>query len=167
MSKRQIHMRVICVDPMRYCPGVEALDFGLQDKQGILQAGEMISDHELAFEFSLSVAKYNDDRANFTGPFAQGPRTGRFVYLTYRSLEDDEWRIFRRLKVPLSAITWEQAASALSEDKTLQARVNGYGVGYGALAGWWLACRPLIAMGSALPAAIMFRLRPGWARRRQ
>lgn len=119
MIKRKIALRIICVDPMRFCPGINELQFGLQDNKQNLQAGESLSDDEIAFDFALTVQQHDDGSANFTGAYAHGPRAKRFVYLTYNAREGETWSIFRRLKVSLDVITWDQAEAALAADSRL------------------------------------------------
>ena len=139
MAKRQIALRIICVDPMHFCPGADALQFGLQDTKQHLHAGESLSADELAFDFALTVQRQSDGTANFTGAFAHGPRAKRFVYLTYQARERETWSIFQRIKVSLKAISWEQVEAALATDRVLQAKVSGLQSGTAPLLdGCWL-----------------------------
>jgi hypothetical protein len=70
-----------------------------------------------------------DGAADFRGPFVQGPRGGRFVYLDIGTLagqHDSPWS--RRLKVPLSGITTTLLRRASSGGcPALEARVPGTG----------------------------------------
>lgn len=143
MAKQQINMRVICVDPMRYCPGIDEIQFGLQDKKQDLQNGREISADQVVFDFTLKVSRHSDGRPNFTGAFAQGPREKRFVYLTYKAPEGESWRIYRRIKAPLHIIAWEQVEAALAAGRVLQARVSGLRSGAVPLldAGWRIVDR--------------------------
>ena len=62
--------------------------------------------------------------AALTGPFVQGPRGQRFVYLdigTYAGQAESCWS--RRLKVPLTGIT----AKMIAAGDVLEARVPGTG----------------------------------------
>ncbi len=66
----------------------------------------------------------NDDLPNFAGPFVQGPAGERFVYIdigTYAGQTNTPWS--RRLKIPLSGITWDMLRSG----KVLVARIPGPG----------------------------------------
>ncbi len=140
MAKQRIRMRIICVDPMRHCPGIDAIEFGLQDKKQDLHCGRSIAADTITFEFTLDVRRHNDGRANFTGAFAHGTREKRFVYLTYKVPDGESWQIYRRLKVPLHEISWEQMETALTERRTLQARVSGLRAGtVPLLDGGWMA----------------------------
>jgi len=66
----------------------------------------------------------NDDLPNFAGPFVQGPAGERFVYVdigTYADPANTCWS--RRLKLPLSGITWDMLRSG----KVLVAHIPGAG----------------------------------------
>ncbi len=139
MAKQQISMRVICVDPIRVCLDYDMLRFGLQDKKQQLQEGQPLSDDELAFDFELMVQRQSDDSANFTGAVAHGTRDKRFVYLTYMGKDGDSWQIFRRIKIPLWMISWQDVETALARGHALQARVSGLSSGtVPLLDGGWL-----------------------------
>jgi len=99
--------------------------FGLQKGRG--SAYETVqkqrsTGEDLAFEFVVSVA--GGHPPGFSGPFAQGPRGQRFVYIdigTAAGQMDSCWS--RRLKVPLAGIT----ESMIAARATLEARVPGTG----------------------------------------
>jgi len=60
----------------------------------------------------------HDGRTNFLGPLTQGPVTGRFIYIDIGRLAGQRgcaWE--RRLKVPLSGITWEMIQQVLANRK--------------------------------------------------
>ena len=68
-----------------------------------------------------------DKFPKFSGSFVQGPADGKFVYIdigTYAGQTDTVWS--RRLKVPLTGITWKDIDS-LSGNLILQASVPGTG----------------------------------------
>lgn len=81
---------------------------------------------DLHFEFSVRVRQGKDGGANFLGPFVQGPTHARFVYLdigTCAGQTNTRWS--RRLKIPLTGITWELIAQA--SKASLETRVAGTG----------------------------------------
>jgi uncharacterized protein DUF5990 len=83
---------------------------------------------DLIFDFTVRVSEGKDGKPNFLGPFAQGSRDGRFVYLdigTYAGQTNTGWA--RRLKIPLAGIEWPAIESALKAGTPLQARVAGSG----------------------------------------
>ena len=120
-------VRIILVDPP------DGVDFGVQSGRGAeyetLQVQRRTSG-DLVFDFSLTV---NDSRKdglpNFTGPCAQGPADGRFVYLgvgTYAGQENTPWS--RRIKVPLKDISWSLVRKAIAKPGlALTANIPGKG----------------------------------------
>jgi hypothetical protein len=103
-------------------------DFGVQKGHG--SAYETIQTqrskgNDLKFEISVAAKISRKGAApDFGGPFVQGPRGARFLYLdigTYAGQSNTCWS--RRLKIPLIGITWKM----ISSRKTLVAEVPGTG----------------------------------------
>lgn len=90
-------------------------EFGLQDKQQTLIDAAPLPDGSLRFECTLDAT--TDTPPNWTGRFAHGAPTDRFLYLSLR--RGGEW--LRRIKIPLKSVTAEQIASG----RALHAVVNG------------------------------------------
>jgi len=112
-------LRLICANPPApECNGEPAV-FGLQDKKGALIEGETLPDDLLIFECKAVIKPGNPP--NFLGPYAHGTPKDRFLYLSYRHADNDAW--IKRIKVPLSGITWEQISGARC--KVLEATVDG------------------------------------------
>ena len=126
-----VHLRLICQNPPPAQRDGRPVIFGLQDKDRVLQPGRHTGDGSLVFECDVNAIPGADGTANIRGKFAHGPAAGRFLYLglRYADAKDDDW--IRRLKIPLSGITWEQANSG----KTLEAKVDGHRAGSVALIG--------------------------------
>ncbi len=89
------------------------VDFGLQKGSGnnyeTIQTQRSKSG-ELHFELEVKIKNMpsKSEEPNFVGPFVQGPTAAKFVYIdigTYAGQRDTVWS--RRLKIPLSGITWE------------------------------------------------------------
>lgn len=107
--------------------------FGLQKGSGnnyeTVQK-QIASSGDLSFTFPV---KIKGDRATnmqpkFSGAFVQGPANSQFIYIdigTYAGQFDSIWS--RRLKVPLTGISWKDIDSLLSKDFILQTRVPGTG----------------------------------------
>src|SRR5205085_853275 len=103
--------------------------FGLQKGKGndyeTVQKQKFI-DQDLLFEFPATL-KVDNGQVDFAGPFVQGPRDGRFIYVDIGTAAGQigaTWS--RRLKIPLTGITI-QLATELSKDSQLllQAQVPG------------------------------------------
>jgi len=123
----EVSVRIILVDPP---PGVA---FGVQRGRGARYETLQVQQRtrgDIVFDFSLTV---NDSRKdglpNFTGPFAQGPSDGRFLYLdvgTYAGQKDTSWS--RRIKIPLQGITWPLVKKATAKPGlALAAKIPGKG----------------------------------------
>jgi hypothetical protein len=101
----ELPIRIILIDPPA------GVDFGVQRGRGAKYETLQVQQRtrgDIVFDFSLTV---NDSRKdglpNFTGPFAQGPADGRFLYVdvgTYAGQKNTQWS--RRIKIPLKDISW-------------------------------------------------------------
>jgi hypothetical protein len=124
----ELKLRIVLEEPPR------GVDFGLQLGKGAdyqtIQKQQRSKGKDLSFNCSVSV---KDNRAdglpNFLGPLAQGPPTGRFVYIDigqYAGQKDTGWS--RRIKVPLNRIDWKTIKKAANDPGTvLEARLPGTG----------------------------------------
>ena len=124
-SEGEVRLRIVLVAPPA------GVDFGVQEGKGsdytTIQK-QRSKDSELTFEFVVTVKDNRDDGLpNFLGRLAQGPTTGRFIYIDIGKSAgqiDSCWE--RRIKVPLSGITWEMIEKA-STKLLLEARLPGTG----------------------------------------
>jgi len=103
------------------------VDFGLQKGRGskyeVVQK-QQSTGKDLKFEFAASVKTDKEGAPDFSGPFVQGARGDRYFYIdigTYAGQVNTCWS--RRLKVPLSCITWE----LIKSNSTLIADIPGTG----------------------------------------
>lgn len=125
--QHQLRLRIVLEKPPA------GVDFGLQkgggsDYETIQKQKSKAKD--LSFEFTVAVK--DDSKGSFpslVGPFVQGPPGRRFVYIdigTYAGQTDTVWS--RRLKVPLSGITWDMVERSSKGSKALlETRVPGTG----------------------------------------
>jgi uncharacterized protein DUF5990 len=123
----ELTLRIVLENP----PG--GVDFGLQKGRGTdyetIQK-QRSGAGDLAFAFTLEV---KDDRPEgvpaLRGPLVQGPAGAKFVYIdigAYAGQMNTEWS--RRLKVPLSGITWAMIDRlSAGSHSVLEARVHGTG----------------------------------------
>ena len=126
-SEIVVSLRIALLDPP---PGV---DFGIQVGKGNdfkTIAVQRSKTGNLTLECTITV---KGNRAygppNFAGPIAQGPPTGRFIYIDIGKSAgqfDSCWQ--RRIKIPLDGITWDMIDSVLdAPDRLLQAKIPGTG----------------------------------------
>ena len=106
--------------------------FGLQKGSGnnyqTLQK-QTATNTDLSFKFTVSVKgdRTKEKYPKFSGSFVQGPSGNKFVYIDIGTCAGQLNTIWsRRLKVPLTGITWEDIDS-LSVKSILQTRVPGTG----------------------------------------
>ena len=105
-----------------------AVDYALQKGSGsaydIVQR-QRSTGNDLVFEFTPSIRSgVSDGMTALAGPFVQGPRGQRFVYIdigTAAGQHDSQWS--RRMKIPLTGITMKMVAAG----GVLEARVDGTG----------------------------------------
>jgi hypothetical protein len=105
---QEVSLRIIVVNPPA---GVRfAVQRGRDEflEPGSAKAGELV------FEFNIRV---RNDRAegapNFLGPFAQGPRDARFVYVNSGTMAGELGSCWtRRAKIQLAGITWTMIEKA-------------------------------------------------------
>lgn len=119
---RELKLRIIVEGPPH------GVDYALQKGSGSAHEMEQKQRSEgrnLTFEFTPNIREgVSDATAALAGPFVQGPRGQRFVYLdigTYAGQADSPWS--RRLKVPITGITEKMIAAG----GVLEARVPGTG----------------------------------------
>jgi len=111
-------LRIVVLDPP---PGVT---FALQRGKNEPVPPSRSTPKQLIFDLTVRVR--DEDEPNFHGPFAQGPRGARFVYInsgTYAGQTNTPWS--RRAKVHLCDITW--ALIGRAKGKPLEARFAGTG----------------------------------------
>ena len=92
------------------------IDFGARDPARVflgIQKGEEVVDlvpvtaDSATFTAQLRVSPLPDGAPNFLGPYAHGPRTARFCYLSWLYDEEDgRMSQFGRTKLPLISLTW-------------------------------------------------------------
>lgn len=106
----------------------EGVDYGLQKGRGSFYETvqkQRSSGEDLTFQFDVALkAVGKATAADLAGPFVQGPKGQRFIYLdigTAAGQADSRWS--RRLKIPLTGITPEMIAAP----GILEARVPGTG----------------------------------------
>ena len=110
----EIILQIILIKPTK------DVDFGLQKGSGnnyeTIQKQRSIG-QDLLFKFSVTVKGEGkkDLLPKFSGPFVQGPATNKFIYIdigTYAGQTNTGWS--RRLKIPLTGITWKDIDMLIS-----------------------------------------------------
>ena len=122
-----VPLRIVLVDPPT------GVDFGIQEGKGNDYKTIRVQRSKAAnlqLDCTITVkGNRADGPPNFVGSIAQGPPTGRFVYIDIGKSAgqfDSCWQ--RRIKIPLQGITWEMIDSVLEVPKRfLQSTIPGTG----------------------------------------
>ena len=123
----EITLQIILIKP------TQGVVFGLQKGSGnnyeTLQK-QIPTSNDLTFTFTINVKgdRSKDKLPRLSGAFVQGSAKDKFVYIdigTYAGQTDTVWS--RRLKIPLTGITWKDIDSLTSGNSMLQTRVPGTG----------------------------------------
>lgn len=118
--ERELVLRIILVDPPT------GVSFAIQRGRDELVDAKVAEGRHLCFEVPVRVRR-EELGCNFLGPFAQGPRTARFIYVASGTLAGQASSCWtRRAKVPLGSITWPLVEKAQeSPERALEARIAG------------------------------------------
>ncbi len=99
-----VTLRIIVLAP------IAGVAYGVQDGKGTHYKVSLLqksTERDLIFEIRVPAKKSTSGQPNFTGALAQGPPAARFVYLNIgKSAGQLDCAWDRRLKVPLTGITW-------------------------------------------------------------
>ena len=121
---QDLQLRVVVLRPP---PDVS---FAVQEGRSALLPPTAVERDHFVFRFSVRVGeRAPNDAPNFLGPFAQGPRGGRFVYVNsgkHAGQAGSRWD--RRAKIPLGGISWPLVEAAWARPQgVLEARIEGTG----------------------------------------
>jgi hypothetical protein len=129
----ELKIKVICED----LPGKELLDqsgndpidrqniyLGIQCGNDVIEAVP-INRKQIIFEPSFRVSPLADGKTNFLGPYAKGPQSERFFYLSW-VVKDIEGNVTKlgRSKVHLSHLMWSQVEELARSDKSLEVALS-------------------------------------------
>ncbi|GIX07889.1 MAG: hypothetical protein KatS3mg115_2292 [Candidatus Poribacteria bacterium] len=125
-SDRLLRLRVILED----LPDLKRLGIvgGLQDRSRQVYPANERAPGVLVCDLEARVRRDADrSEPNFLGPWVHGPRGGRFLYIAWIREEEqaDGFRPYRRLKVSLREIGWEQVEAAQQAGCALVVRLSG------------------------------------------
>ncbi len=101
----EISLRIVLQNP------IEGTLYGLQLGKGPdykTVQGQLGRDHDLLFNFTIQVKDLNGSAPGITGPFVQGPKGTRFIYIGIGSYAGQTGALWNgRIKVPLPETAFE------------------------------------------------------------
>ncbi len=117
----ELTIEVVCTE----LPGIRFADYepvylGIQKGADVIDAAPGNA-KRVVFKPIFRIGKQPDGSPNFLGPFAQGPAQQRFFYLSWGVLHSNrQFEMFRRAKIQLSHLRWEQIQKAISRGTALK-----------------------------------------------
>ena len=124
----EITIEVVCnnLPGIRFedAPGKEPVYLGIQKGDEVIEA--VPADRkQVIFRPTFRVAQQPDGSPNFLGDFAKGPPQERFFYLSWGVVHPHgHLEMFRRSKIHLNHLTWEQIQRAVSKNKPLKVVID-------------------------------------------
>ncbi len=103
--------------------GRAAIYLGIQFKQDILDETP-INVQQKIFKVEIKVTEGKGGLPNFTGPFVFGKTGDKFLYLVWFMKTSKGNERFRRAKIKLNELSWEQIKAAISKQSPLRAQIN-------------------------------------------
>jgi hypothetical protein len=117
----EITIEIVCTE----LPGAgpSSLHLGIQRDNAIIEAASADS-KRIVFRPTLRARRNTDGSVNFLGPFAQGPKAERFIYLNWATMNDRVPAVMvGRIKLHLNHITWAAVERAALSDKPLRVKL--------------------------------------------
>ena len=117
----EITLRIILTSPI---PGVMwGLQKGSGNKYETVQK-QTCTSGDMSFNFTIKIKgdSSKDKLPKFSGSYVQGPSDNKFIYIdigTYAGQTNTIWS--RRLKIPLTGITWEDIGSCIRNPNSIMA----------------------------------------------
>ncbi|MBS1564569.1 MAG: hypothetical protein JST39_09275, partial [Bacteroidetes bacterium] len=124
LIKQELDFQIILQSPDK------GTDYALQKGHGPNREPvqrQLTFDDDLLFRFRIGIQQGKDGLPDFTGPFVQGPPGERFICICTGAYAGQKYTSTgRRLKIPLSNISWELIRKTLEQgDQILHAAVKG------------------------------------------
>ena len=133
MAGGELTIEVICKDlPGRCfkdphnpdCDAREPVYLGIQKGNEVIEAvpGDR---KQVIFRPTFRITKQADGSPNFLGPFAKGTPQERFFYLSWGVMNSEgKFEMFRRAKIHLNHLSWDQVDAAVSGNRPLKVSIG-------------------------------------------
>jgi hypothetical protein len=117
----EVTIEIVCTD----LPGAghSSLYLGIQRDEVITEAASADS-KRIVFKPTLRARRNADGSVNFLGPFAQGPKTERFIYLNWVTTNGKVLTAqVGRIKLHLNHIKWATVKKAVEGNKPVRVKL--------------------------------------------
>jgi hypothetical protein len=117
----EITIEIVCTE----LPGAgqSFLHLGIQRDQVITEAAPADA-KRIVFRPTLRALRNGDGSVNFLGPFAQGPKSERFIYLNWATTNGKELTaMVGRIKLHLNHIKWAAVRKAAQGNKPIRVKL--------------------------------------------
>ncbi|MBX2873834.1 MAG: hypothetical protein KTR30_17095 [Saprospiraceae bacterium] len=117
-------VELICSDfPSLPFEGRAVVFLGIQHKKDILEETPATA-QEKTFTLQVKVSEGKDGSPNFTGPYVFGKTGDKFLYLVWFMKTPIGNEGFRRAKIKLQDLSWEQIRKAIADQSPIQAKIS-------------------------------------------
>ncbi|MEJ0007954.1 MAG: DUF5990 family protein [Steroidobacteraceae bacterium] len=119
-SELEVTIEIRCTHPPAADGAAgEVLHLGIQQGTQVTDPTP-VNRKTLIFRALLRARLHTDGSANFLGPFAQGPRAERFIYLKWVAMKEGAVVAYPgRIKLHLSHLPWSRIEAAASARKPI------------------------------------------------
>jgi hypothetical protein len=118
----EIRIEIVCTE----LPGAghASLHLGIQRDKVIIEVASADS-KRIVFKPTLRARRNADGSVNFLGPFAQGPKDERFIYLNWATATGKVLTgMVGRIKLHLNHIKWAAVEKAAEGNKPIRVRLS-------------------------------------------
>lgn len=121
----EITVEIVCTKlPGEDWAGGRPLHLGIQKDQEMMEHASAGS-KQVVFRPVLRVRRHADGSPSFLGPFAQGPRNERFIYLVWAIVENGvPQRMVGRIKLHLNHLPWASVEKAAAGKLPIRATLS-------------------------------------------
>lgn len=119
-----IEIQLVCTHfPGLPFEGRESIFLGIQHKKDILEETPATVE-EKVFKVQIKLSTGKNGQPNFTGPYVFGKTGDKFLYLVWFIKTGMGNEGFRRAKIKLQDLSWEQIRKAIAQQGPIRARIT-------------------------------------------
>ncbi len=122
--KTELLIELHCTDfPGARFEALENIFVGVQNREDI-ESETPGNSVRATFQIPVTCSTGKDGRPNFTGPYVFGTSGDKFLYLVWYAKVGSIIHRFRRAKIKLNALDWEQIDLSMQQQKPVRAHIK-------------------------------------------